>query len=221
MIAVNTAWVPGWRVAIPLVLLAGCAHAYVSDYVPPSDGRARVLWRDGEAVAMLPKTDAACQESAVQAAREPPVPRVCPPQGCGPAWVDSAIFFEVGIPAHVHTAPLYRIADLPPPVHPSGPVPGPRTHRAMPANARGSKTLPSLGSSAAKESRELLAAAAAVAIATLPIVAIALASAHPEDAPKAAGAVDLANAFNDLARAPGTPCALAMEEAAPGPEVQP
>src|SRR5690242_2001824 len=51
---------PRWFLLLGLAIAeSGCA-GYSSDYVPPDDGRARVLFRDTKAIASLPPTDGAC-----------------------------------------------------------------------------------------------------------------------------------------------------------------
>jgi len=85
------------------------------------------------------------------------------------------------------------------------------------------KALPSLGSSGGdgKGLGELLAVAAVIAIATMPIVAIALAASSPENEPKSAGAIDLVNAYNDQVRSDPNACLAVPYPAPPPPTPQP
>jgi hypothetical protein len=47
---------------------------------------------------------------------------------------------------------------------------------------------------------------AVVALIVLPIVDVSLALANPESAKRSSQSIDQVNAWNDLARTPGTPC---------------
>ena len=217
-----------------LVPLALASCSYVSDYVPPADGRARVVWRDGDPTALIPRESGTCRAAAEQAASAPSSPQRCAEHGgCGEVyWVTHAPIYEID-------GPIVPIRDFGPgavhgptvghPPHP--PAPGGGTHQAMPvgspkASAGHAKPLPSLGSSGGgdKGIGELLIVAVVVAIVTLPIVAITMAASTVENEPKSAGAIDLVNAYNDVARSAPNACLPASYPPPPastGTEVQP
>ncbi|HEY3450819.1 MAG TPA: hypothetical protein VGK67_30965 [Myxococcales bacterium] len=211
----------GMLLALPLAL-ASCAYA--SDYVVPNDDRARVLWRDGEPRAVVPARSGTCELATREASQNyapPDSVRRCAEDGsCGQVRVDPWIFID-GVP-HAHP-PLFglhasdvAVAPISPPapagggvpLHPGDPVPSPGgTHHAMPAppkgggSSSGSSSMGSLG-----DMKELAVVVAVLAILTMPAVAIALASSRPESETGAAHAVDQVNAYNDLARSPGSAC---------------
>lgn len=205
---------PAVRRACAAALAALTACAYTSDYVPRADGRARVVMRDGTAQALVPAPPMclAAVEAAVEAgAIAPPPPPGAPPE----------VFVEVALshPHPVHLSAASGAHGTPGPrLHPAAPAPRP-THPSRPAVGH------SAGHAASKlsESKDLAVVVAVMALVTLPIVAVALASAEPGDSDETAAAIDRVNAFNDLSRIPGGPCAPPppppAPESAPAPAV--
>jgi hypothetical protein len=191
--------------AIALVALSACA--YTSDYVPPSDGRARALVRDGEVVALIP-AQPWCAEAVAMAlhAGGLPPPEYAPTSPpIGYVGIDVPIVVEGGTGyGSPHAFPGT------PRVHQAAPAGGP-VHQAAPANSPSRPSGGHSGSSTSNLGRapELLVVAAVVALVALPIVAIALATSSPGDSESTASAIDQVNAFNDLARVPGSACAPA------------
>lgn len=189
---------PGARRACAAAMAALTACAYNSDYVPPVDGRARIVAINGTAQALVPALPSCVEamESALEAGA-PPVPEPL----LAPA---PATYVEVALaqPDPGHAPPHLRAHGPPvhPPrsVHPSRPV-----HAARPA-ARHSA---GRAVSSMSENENLAIVAAVMALVTLPAVAVALASAQPGDPSEIADAIDRVNAFNDLSRLPGSPCA--------------
>ncbi len=189
--------------ALGLAGAAGCG--YTSTYVPPDDGRARVVWRDGSAAALVPAQSEACWR-AVQKASGTTQPLVVDPAPA--ASVSHGGYVHLPVWVHVHH-PHHHLHDhghhaaiAHSGASPSGP------HKAVSAGA------PSGGSSSVRSSStdfRLLIAAATVALVSAPVVAIALALDEPERPAEVAAAADLVNALNDLTRAPGSPCAATAE----------
>lgn len=215
--------------ALPLAL-ASCAYA--SDYVVPNDGRARVLWQDGEPRAVVPPKSGACELATREASQSfnPPdaVTRCVEDGSCGQARYQPWIYID-GHPPHpphpffglhdheAHVSPGPSGPSVP--LHPGDPVPGP-VHHASPAPPKGSEgTSSGSSSSSLGDLKDLAVVFAVIAILTMPAVAIALASSRPESESGAAAAVDEVNAFNDLARSPGSACSPARWQPA-APAVQ-
>ncbi|MGI5862462.1 MAG: hypothetical protein ACOX6T_10460 [Myxococcales bacterium] len=200
------------RVLSPLLALglaAGCG--YTSTYVPPDDGRARVVWRDGSAVALVPAQSEACWREVQRASgtTQPLVADAAPAASVShdvhvhlPIWVHVHHRHHHHLHPHAHLHHAHHAATA----HSGAPDSGP--HKAVSANA------PSDSSSSVRSSNtdlRLLIVAATVALVSMPIVAIALALDEPERPVEAAAAADVVNAFNDLARVPGSACAATAE----------
>jgi hypothetical protein len=213
------------RIAALGLLLASCS--YYSEYVPPADGMARVVWR-GDPVALVPRLGDACSDVVHRVARAPSEPSPTSPPcaddgaGCGGSvWFDHAQIVEIDapLPHLVHRGPAVHFYPLDVSAHPAMPavplheglpVPGP-VHAAAPAPSKGSIPVSAGGSKGGLGGiggggKELLVGIAVIALVTMPLVAIALATTSPEDLDKSAGAIDLVNAFNDVVRTPGNAC---------------
>jgi hypothetical protein len=189
---------PGARRACAAAMAALTACAYNSDYVPPADGRARIVAINGTAQALVP-AQASCVEAMESALEAGALPVPEPVLASAPAtYVEVAL-----VQPHPGHAPHLRAhgppVHSPRSVHPSRPV-----HAARPA-ARHSAGRAAVSSMS--ENENLAIVAAVMALVTLPAVAVALASAQPGDASEIADAIDRVNAFNDLSRLPGSPCA--------------
>jgi hypothetical protein len=221
--------------AMPFVLAAaastGCASGYVSDYNPPRDGRARVVWRDDRAIAVLPSSaaDQPCTDARMQlVARPDSYARY----GGSPVYVT----YRAGVVITGHPRPV---------IIGGGPSPGyGRPIAAAPAMRRpasphlasspGSPSRPSTsgksssaGSSGARSVRsgnfpkEVAVVAAVLALLALPAITLGLAAGRPEPSEEVAAEIDRVNVYNDLARVPDSPCITelpASEEQAPAPD---
>ncbi|KYF82003.1 hypothetical protein BE11_21195 [Sorangium cellulosum] len=219
---------PSFRVAraalgaLALAALAGCG-SYVSEYVPPPDGRARPVYRDG-AVAMelggaIPECLSGEPGSGAALppypARTPRDPAASPVRVTGGFWVP--IYFGPRIVVERH-----GVAPPPPHLH----RPGPEVVRTPASPSKGGK--PGHSGSAASGGNGgnggsgsnggnaaasiLLATVAVLALAALPPIAVGLSVGSPERDKDSALALDQVNAYNDLARTPGSPCALPATE---------
>lgn len=204
--------------ALALALAAGCG--YTSSYVAPTDGRPRAVWREDHVVvepAGAPLGPACAAELGAMsgatrlhlvggelrldrfAPRGVPVAPIVvaavlwTPRYWGPPIVAPA----PGVAPLLPMPPLL----LPPPVLA---LPGGRPTFAgapVPSGVASTGSGPDLGDSRALE------VLAAVALVVLPAVALGLALSRPEDSDRNAEAVDQVNAWNDLLRTAGTPCA--------------
>lgn len=163
-----------------LVLATGCA-SYTSTYQPPADGRARPIWDDNKVVFGV---DATTDECLAAAQTEPFTPHYHHEVHGGGVFV---VWAPVPIVHHVHS---------------SGPVAPVRTPAGH-ASHGGPGGVGGGGGNGAKEAYVAIAVAMIVAS---PIIAYGLALGRPEPEEEVARAVDQINAYNDLARMPGTPC---------------
>ncbi|HTN84437.1 MAG TPA: hypothetical protein VL242_12145 [Sorangium sp.] len=209
--------------ALALAALSGCG-SYISDYVPPPDRRARPVYRDGAVVMEIGGSTPACLSGEdgpggalppylERASRDPA--QAAPVRFSGGFWVP--IYFGPRIVVeHRGVAP--------PPPHLHRPVPGVARSPASPSRgvtSRPGGSAPSggsgsgSGSDGAEAAAFLLATFAVVALVALPPVAVGLSVGRPEREKDTALALDHVNAFNDLARTPGSPCAVD----APGAQV--
>ncbi|WP_437286263.1 hypothetical protein [Sorangium sp. So ce406] len=202
--------------ALALAALSGCG-SYVSEYVPPPDGRARPVYRDGAVAMELGGAIPECLsgEPGSGAALPPPASRAAaasPVRVSGGFWVP--IYFGPRIVVERH-----GVAPPPPHLH----RPGPEVVRTPASPSKGGK--PGHGGSSASGGNGgsganggnaaasiLLATVAVLALAALPPIAVGLSVGSPERDKDSALALDQVNAYNDLARTPGSPCALPATE---------
>src|SRR5262245_22611997 len=140
---------------------SGCA-SYASDYVPPDDGRARVLFRDTKAIASLPATDGACLREIEGNPDGPPF----------------RVRRGVGGVAFVYWVPL---RPLHPPLVPGGGgargLAAPRVHGSGGGgrvSGGGSHSGSSGGSSGNGDLGKAAVAIAVLAIAVLPVITLAI-----------------------------------------------
>ncbi|AUX32316.1 uncharacterized protein SOCE836_044530 [Sorangium cellulosum] len=203
--------------ALALAALPGCG-SYIPDYVPPPDGRARPVYRDG-AVAMeiggpIPEClsgepgSVGAPPPARDAAQAPPV-RVS-----GAFWVP--VYFGPQIVVE-------RRGVAPPPPHLHRAEPDVVRHAASPskgitggnAKSGGAASGGNAGSggrdAGSAAASTLLAAFAVVALVALPPIAVGLSVGRPEREKDTARALDHVNAYNDSARTPGSPCAVGVQ----------
>jgi len=195
-------------------LLSGCG-SYTSDYVPPNDGRARAIWDDDRVVASLPEGSMAGCTDAVDEVRSEP--RRYSAYYGGSTRV---VVYRPWIVVHHHH-------HVPPPVfvgpghaHPSpgGVVRTPATPGV--SGSKGSSGGSKSGSSGSSgggngDIGKAAIVLVVVALVTLPIITLGLGLGRPEPSGKVATAIDEVNAYNDLARLPGSPCSATVVEVAP------
>ncbi|WP_437321115.1 hypothetical protein [Sorangium sp. So ce385] len=202
--------------ALALAALPACG-SYLPDYVPPPDGRARPVYRDGAVAMEIGGPIPECLSGEPGSVGAPPPVRdsaqAPPVRVSGAFWVP--VYF--GPPIVVE-----RRGVAPPPPH---------LHRAAPDVVRRAASLSKGGNAkpggAASEGNAgsggnggrdagsgaasaLLAAFAVVALVALPPIAVGLSVGRPEREKDTALALDHVNAYNDSARTPGSPCAVGV-----------
>ncbi|WP_437631998.1 hypothetical protein [Sorangium sp. So ce854] len=204
--------------ALALAALSGCG-SYVSEYVPPADGRARPVYRDG-AVAMElagaipeclsgePASDGALPPYPARTSRGAAAPPVRVSGGFWvPVYFGPPIVVErrgVAPRPHHHHRHAPDVARTP--ASPTrGGKPGPDGKAASGGSGSGSGGGDQDAGSAAAI---VLATVAVLALVALPPVAVGLSVGRPERDKDSSLALDQMNAYNDLARTPGSPCAL-------------
>ncbi|MEO7328170.1 MAG: hypothetical protein ABI193_06310 [Minicystis sp.] len=182
--------------AAALALLSGCGE-YTSGYRPPQDARARVLWNGNGVFAAVPQgvVTAECMR-AMDEAQERPTAYF---QGYSGSRGGVRVFWTPGIyvgpPVIVH--------------HHGGGAPFPTRRLATPTSGGSSNSIfgSSGGSGGGGDGGKAIAVVAAVVVLlALPVVTLGLAAGRPEPEKSVALAIDEVNAYNDLARYPGTPC---------------
>ncbi len=207
-----SAWLrraPAWAVLGSLSLSGGpWGCAYTSEYTAPQDGRARALWRDNNVV--FDPSGAALSEVCAQEMmyltatgklRLPPEYRIA---GERSYWTPR----YYGSPIVVLDPGLAPVLPLPPLFLPSLGI----AHSApLPAVLSGGAGISGGGGGGDKG----LAYLAVIVLLVLPAVDLGLALSRPESETKSSQAIDQANAYNDLARSPGSPCFFNLATAAP------
>lgn len=180
-----------------VALLAGCG-GYQSQYIPPPDGRPRLVWDDNKVVPTMANVAPSECTAAVDEVAEGGTRK-----GRSYGHVTGGYYVPVHhvTVVHVHGPP---IVPVPHPVvfH------GGTTHTANHGGGKGG--LGGLGGSGGSGGSGDLGKAAVVvavlAIAVLPFVALGLATGRPEPEAEVAAAIDRVNAQTDLARTEGSPC---------------
>lgn len=179
------------------VLATGCG-GYTSSYVPPADGRPRVVWSDDKPVGMMAnEVPAQCQASVDNLAgggNENVGRRVSTGTVSGGYYVPHHVII-------VHGGPAY-VPPVPHPVHIGGGHGG--------GSHGGGGFLGGGGGHSGGGGNGDLGKGAIVlvvlAIASLPFIALGLAAGRPEPEAESAAAIDQVNAHTDLARTQGSPC---------------
>lgn len=222
--------------ALALIALAACTP-YASGYRPPLDGRARVVWSEGEMVvepsglfltaecgaairaltgrASVPMRGGTVDlpmptdpNLALAAAVWQPIyygdPIVAQPGYGAPVFVNQPLYFWV--PGLYWNDPIYARqygggirSGLGLPISGGGSGGG----RGGGGHGHGGG-----GGGGGGGGDEAAVLAAVLVAATLPIVDVAVAASSPISQSQAARATDIAAAWNDLARTPGSPCAM-------------
>lgn len=177
-------------------LAIGCG-GYTSEYVPPPDGRPRLVWQDNKVVAVQANpVPANCTIDADALAGGYGSVKVASRGGGGGYYGGGGGVYWVPVRsvAVVHVGgPV--IAPVPRPILP---VPGPAGGGGIGKIGGGGGGGGDLGKAAI--------VVAVLAIAVLPFIALGLATGRPEPEKDVAIAIDRVNAQTDLARTPGSPC---------------
>lgn len=214
--------------AITALALAAAGCSYHSSYVAPADGRARVVWGPGDTptLELVGNLSSQCttELSQVLYPSSSPAPlfrshvNLQPtefwiPRYYGPHIVVIRPGLVPLLPRLPVFVPGFGAPHLPPPVRVTGL--GELVRPGGIAHGGGGSGSSSFGGG--KDAGAALIILAVITLSVLPAVALGLAASMPESAKKSSSAIDLANAYNDLARADGSPCSLAP----PPPEFPP
>jgi len=223
---------------LALVMLASSC-GYQSSYVPPVDGRARVIWneRDSEATVTLAGAGLtqACEvalrqltghermpllDSFVQLPESPSEMQYRPGSYGGEYWVPryygpNIVVVHPGVPPLLPRPPLF----VPMVVRHGGPI-----YRVPPAvgGVRGGARFGSGGGGrfggggGGGDAGKGLAILAVIAIVVMPVISITLATVRPESERQASQAIDAVNAYNDMLRGGNSPCDPAVAAAVGG-----
>ena len=167
-------------------LVMGCG-GYTSEYVPPADGRPRLLWDDNKVVVT--------QAGAVPAA--------CGAEVNALTGGDTSVRVAArgGGGGGVYWVPVRTVAV----VHVHGPIVAPVPRPFVPLGG-GIGKLGGGGSGGGGDLGKAAVVVAVLAIAVLPFIALGLATGRPEPEAEVADAIDRANAQTDLARTPTSAC---------------
>lgn len=219
------------------MLVNGCG--YQSSYVPPVDGRARVIWndRDSEATATLAGggLTQACEialrqltghermplnDSFVQLPEAPSELQYRLGSYGGEYWVPryygpNIVVIHPGVPPLLPRPPLF----VPMVVRPGGPI-----YRVPPAVGGirgggprfGSGGGARIGGGGGGDAGKGLAVLAVIAIVVMPVISITLATVRPESERQASQAIDAVNAYNDMLRGGNSPCDPSLAAATGG-----
>lgn len=178
-----------------VAVLAGCG-GYTSSYVPPPDGRPRLVWTDDKPVPMMANAmPQACSDAVGSIANGGSLPVGRRVAG---GHVSGGFYVPVRTVVVVHGGVGFV------------PVPHPIVPSFSGGGRSGGGSLGGLGSGGGGGGSGDLGKAAivlvVVAIATLPFIALGLAVGRPEPEGQVAAAIDQVNAHTDLARTEGSPC---------------
>jgi hypothetical protein len=198
-----------------LAALSGCG-SYISDYVPPDDGRARAVWRDGKVEMEGADLSGACAAEIGFQTNEPPPPYTggSTVRVHGGFWVPMYFGPRIVV-VHRGVAPTPRVRATR--VGAGGGGSGVKAVR--PGGGGGGGSIAGGGSSGGGggggDIGKGAVVLAVVALIALPAIAIGLSLGRTEDEKGTALAIDRVNAYNDLARTPGSPCSMGPWVAVP------
>jgi len=204
-----------------------CGCGYTSSYVPPMDGRARVVWDSSSSEATVSLAGGSlsqtCRGMLQQLTSHDRIPLengfVSLPS------LSSPVSYQAPMSGSEPYVPRYYGADIVV-IHPGLPPHLPHPPLFVPRLVRpgmiGSSFSPSVGgsirggsvgrigggsgSSGGGDAGKALAIVAVIAIVVMPVISISLASVRPESERQASQAIDAVNAYNDMLRGGGSPC---------------
>ncbi len=220
--------------AITALAFAAAGCSYQSSYVAPADGRARVVWGPGDTptLELVGNLSSQCTTELSQILYPAPAPLFHSHVNLQPAefWVPRyygphIVVIRPGLAPRLPHLPVFvpglGAPHLPPPVRVIGlgdvVRPGGVAHVSGGTARGGGGSRGSSNFGGGKEAGAVIIVLVVITLSVLPAVALGLAASMPESAKKTSSAIDLANVYNDLARADGSPCTAAP----PPPEFPP
>lgn len=196
---------PNKRLAfMPLLLpgiaaLVGCG-GYTSQYVPPPDGRPRLVWSDDKPVPMIAHpVPSECTEAVERLTGGSGLVTIGSHVGGG--HVSGGYYHPVRVVGVVHVGGGPGYVPVPRPIG----VPLPHFSGGGSSGGIGSIKLGSGGGGGSGDLGKGAILLVVVAILSLPFIALGLAVGRPEPEGEVANAIDAVNAQTDLARTEG-PC---------------
>jgi hypothetical protein len=221
--------------ALALVLASAAGCAYRSEYVVPTDGRARVVWGSNdqpsiELAGTSPSPVCGMELRQITGHNDAPLAsgqrlsfdtpihaasyRIISSGGYWePRYYGPNLNLVVVRPGHLPLLPRppLFLPTLPRPVV-SAPV---YTAPRVSSGGGGFKSGGGGGGGGGKEAGALVIVALVIAVSTLPAIALGFASSFPEKTYDSSRAIDVVNAYNDLLRSAGSPCDPMMAAAPP------
>lgn len=212
-----------------MATIGGSGCSYTSSYVPPVDGRARVIWnsQDSEATVTLAGGSLSrdCQGAIRQLTGQERVPvgtgfvqlpSLDPPEPYQLAsyrgeyvpryYGPTIIVVQPGLAPHLPRPPLF-IPGLGRPGFPPSRIAPPLAGGVRMGSGGGGRGFggSSMGSGGGDAGKAFVVLAV-VAIVVMPVISITLATVRPESERQASQAIDAANAYNDMLRSGNSPC---------------
>jgi hypothetical protein len=180
-----------------IAVSVGCG--YTSHYSALQDERARVVWRDGGPVPLLPAASHACKGLIPEASEGEPMDASQAIGSLDPVWGVELSFVDG---AWRHRRHRERERSRTP--RKSAPSALLATDREARTRDTRDQQRPDEKDSDGNDAAIVLAA---LAILVLPVFTAALLASDSVPAKPTAAAIDLVNAYNDMARTPGSACA--------------
>lgn len=191
----------GWSAPLVVAMLTtGCGN-YTSEYVPPKDGRARAVWQEDRVVASLPDNanGVGCSTAVQEVQADPKVYRT----------------YYGGSPTIVVWRPWIVVTSTNTVATRSRMPASPRAISSGGSSGGSGGGLGSIGSGSSGggggggggDLGKAAVVLVVVAMLTLPFITLGLGLGRPEPSGEVAQEIDKVNAYNDLARLSGTPCA--------------
>jgi hypothetical protein len=176
--------------ALPTIVALACGcGGYMSEYVPPPDGRPRLVWQDNKVVPMTANAVPGNCTAAVDDMASGASPRTIgrPTGGTYYVPVRTIVVVHAGGPGYV-------------------PIPHPLGGLSVSGGGGGIGHIGGGSGGGGGDIGKAAVVVAVVAIAVLPFIALGLAVGRPEPEKEVAAAIDRVNAQSDLARTEGSPC---------------
>jgi hypothetical protein len=190
--------------AVVAAALLGWGCGYSSQYVPPVDGRVRAVWREDNVVTSVPPfvIGDACERQLADL-----LVGATPPADAAPRTVWTPRYYGpdilVVVPGVAPTLPAPPIF-----LSPSMMIAAAAARSARPPSTTVSAPgVPRLHDKAPDGAGAFLIALGVIALLVMPALDLGLALDVPESQSRSSEAIDRVNAYNDLARTPGSACA--------------